>query len=148
MNFIMNLITVYTASLFICLLYMPLIINTYCMILLHVLCKNLPMYCDHLAGLPVFRRDPQDQFVNRTDKATFECFVNGSDSLTITWVKDSKPYTARNIITKDHSSTLKINRAAVADSGKYQCNATNADGNSVMSNEAELISNVHYIPNW
>ena len=101
----------------------------------------------HLAGLPVFRKHPQNQFVNRNNKVTFKCFANGSDSLSITWVKDNMPYTARNIITRDYNSTLTINRATVADSGKYQCNATNADGNSVMSDEAELISNVHFIRN-
>ena len=38
------------------------------------------------------------------------------------------------------SSSLSINRATVSDSGRYQCNATNVDGNSAVSTEAELIS--------
>jgi len=90
---------------------------------------------------------PHDQFVNNTDKVTFECSANGSDSLTITWVKNNKLYTAGEIIIGHHSSKLTINRTTVKDSGKYQCKATNADGKSAISDKAELISNVHVILN-
>ena len=98
----------------------------------------------HVAGLPVFRRHPQSQSVNSSDEVIFTCFVNGSDSLNITWVKGNIPYTTGNISTTDHSSILTIDRAIVNDSGKYQCKATNADGNSATSDEAELISNTHF----
>ena len=78
---------------------------------------------------------------------TFDCFVNGSDSLTITWEKDRRSYTS-GVTQVTHSngvsSSLTLNRARVADSGKYRCRATNADGNSVTSNEAELLSKLHY----
>jgi len=94
----------------------------------------------HVAGLPVFLSHPQDQFVNNSDKVTFECSANGSDSLHISWIKNSKSYTEGNITTRHHSSKLTINNATVADSGEYQCNATNADGNSTKSYKAELIS--------
>ncbi|XP_065918194.1 contactin-3-like isoform X2 [Dysidea avara] len=94
------------------------------------------------AGLPLFWRYPQNQFVNNNDKVTFDCFVNGSDSLTITWEKDRRSYTS-GVTQVTHSngvsSSLTLNRARVADSGKYRCRATNADGNSVTSNEAELL---------
>ena len=75
---------------------------------------------------------------------TFECFANGSDSLTITWEKDRKSYTSDVTQVTTHSngvsSSLILNRATVADSGKYQCRATNADGISAKSIQAELIS--------
>ena len=87
---------------------------------------------------------PQNQFVNNNDNAAFECFVNGSDSLNITWEKDRKLYTLgdTNVTTYSNgvSSSLTLNRATVADSGKYRCNATNVDGKSATSYEAELLS--------
>ena len=95
-------------------------------------------------GLLVLRRHPQDQFVTNSDKVVFKYFANGSDSIDITWLKNSSSLRKGSIMTSDHGSTLTINRARVADSGKYPCRATNADGDSTTSNEAELISNVHF----
>ena len=40
------------------------------------------------------------------------------------------------------SSSLTLNRATVADSGKYRCRSTNSDGNSATSDEGELLSKV------
>ena len=61
-----------------------------------------------------------------------------------TWEKDRQLYTSGVTEVTTHSngvsSSLTLNRARVADSGKYRCNATNVDGNSSTSNEAELIS--------
>ena len=76
----------------------------------------------------------------------FECFVNGSNSaLTVTWEWNKMKYNSRNIVNTNHvngvSSSLTINRAAVNDSGKYRCKATNIDEKSAESGEAELISN-------
>jgi len=92
------------------------------------------------------------QIVNDSQKAIFECFVNGSySSLTVTWEKDEKHYTSGNTENIMHSngvsSTLKLNNARVRDSGKYRCRATNVDGRSTTSNEAELISKyIHFFP--
>jgi len=97
----------------------------------------------YTAGLPVFRRHPQDQFVYNTDKVVFECFANGSDLIDITWLKNSALLRKGSIMRSDHGSKLTLRRVRVADSAKYQCRATNADGDSTTSNEAELISNVH-----
>ena len=97
----------------------------------------------HIAGSLMFRRHPQNQFVNNNNKVVFECFANGSDSVNITWLKNGASLSRGNIMASDHGSKLAINRARVSDSGKYQCRATNADGDSTTSNEAELISNVH-----
>ena len=97
------------------------------------------------ADLPLFQRHPQNQIVTNNQEVTFECFANGSDSeLTITWEKDQKPYHSKNIasviLNNGVSSSLMINRAMMEDSGKYRCNATNVDGKSSVSEEAELIS--------
>ena len=92
---------------------------------------------------PWFWRHPQNQFVNNNDKVTFDCFANGSDSLTIRWEKDRRSYTSgATQVTHNNGvgSNLTLNRATVADSCKYQCRATNADGNSATSVQAELIS--------
>ena len=105
------------------------------------------MYCyDFIttAGRPLFWKHPQDDFVNNNDEVTFECFANGSDSLTITWEKDRRSYTLGVTKVTAHnngiSSSLTLNRATVADSGKYRCRATNVDGGSTTSNEGELLS--------
>ena len=73
----------------------------------------------------------------------FECFADGSDLIDITWLKNSAPFKRGNLKTNGHGSKLTINRTREADSGKYQCRATNADGDSTISDEAELISNVY-----
>ena len=101
-------------------------------------------YCTTPAGLPVFWRHPQNQYVNNATDVLFECFANASNAtLRITWEKNTIPYTS--IVTQDtHSngvnSSLTLNRATVADSGKYRCRANNIDGESTTSSEAELIS--------
>jgi len=102
-------------------------------------------YIFYIAGLPLIQRYPLTQIVDDGQKAIFECFVNGSNSsLTVTWEKDKKHYTSGNtrdiIHSNGVSSTLTLNEATVKDSGKYRCRATNVDGKSDTSNEAELIS--------
>ena len=96
------------------------------------------------AGLPVIKKHPLIQIVNNSEKVTFDCFVTGSNNLTITWERDGNQYTSGIIKNKVHddgvNSSLTLNRAMVIDSGKYRCKATNVDGNSATSNEAELIS--------
>ena len=96
------------------------------------------------AGLPVVKRNPSTQVVNNSEKVTFECFISGSNNLNVTWEKDGNPYTSGIIKNISHSdevnSSLTLNRATVDDSGKYRCRATNVDGQSATSNEAELIS--------
>ena len=93
----------------------------------------------------MFWRHPQNKFVDNNDGLTFECFANGSDAINITWEKDRKYYSSGVTQTRIHSngvsSSLTLNRVTVADSGKYQCRATNVDGDTANSREAELLSN-------
>ena len=99
---------------------------------------------------PFFFSHPQNRFVYNNDNATFHCFINGSDSsITITWEKDRRYYSSGVIQTHSNgvSSSLTLNRATVADSGKYRCRATIVDGYSAISNEAELISKLMIILN-
>ena len=99
------------------------------------------------AGLPLFWGHPQNQFVNNNDKVTFNCFANGSDSVIITWEKDRRSYTSgvtQVTYSNGVSSSLTLNRARVADSGKYRCRATNADKKYATSNEAELLNKLYY----
>jgi len=104
------------------------------------------------AGLPIFQKHPQDQFVHQNDKVTFECFANGSDSLTITWEKDRTSYTSgvtqvTTYITTQRngvSSSLTLNGARITDSGNYRCKATNVDLISGTSEEAKLLSKLCY----
>ena len=75
----------------------------------------------------------------------FECVVTGSDTIAIVWQKDGKSLSNRNV--KVHkanngtTSNLTLDRATVKDSSKYRCKATNVDNDSILSLEAELISN-------
>ena len=104
------------------------------------------------AGLPLFQRHPQDQSVNNRQTATFECFVNGSNSkLTVTWERNRNQYNSENLENTVHSngvrSILTINTATVSDDGKYRCRATNVDGKSATSKGADLISIIDYYYN-
>ena len=98
-----------------------------------------------IVGLQLIQRHPQDQVVNNRQTATFECFVNGSNnSLTVTWERNRKQYNSGNLENTVHSngvrSILTIIAVTLSDDGKYRCNATDIDGKSVVSNEADLIS--------
>ena len=102
-------------------------------------------YISTLVGLPVIQTDPMIQIVKFNEKVKFECFVSGSSStLTVTWERNRKKNTLgniRNVINSNGvNSSLTIHKARVSHSGKYRCKATNADGKSAVSNEAELIS--------
>ena len=92
----------------------------------------------------MIKKHPLTQIVNNSEKVTFECFVNGNNNLIITWERDGNQYTSgriENIVRNDGvNSSLTLNRAMVDDSGKYRCRATNVEGMSATSNEAELIS--------
>ena len=93
-----------------------------------------------------FLRHPLDQIINNHQTATFNCLVNGSNSIDVIWEKDGRHFRNGNItINKMNdntvSSILILNRATVSDGGKYRCNATNADNDKSVSKEAELISN-------
>ena len=92
----------------------------------------------------MIKKHPLTQVVNNSEKVTFQCFVSGSNNLTVTWEKDGNHYTSGSIENKVHNdevnSSLTLNRAVVDDSGKYRCRATNVEGKSATSNEAELIS--------
>ena len=98
----------------------------------------------------MFWRHPLDQIIDNHQTATFECFVNGSDSInvfSVIWEKDGRVFSSANKNVTIHNSNngvvsnLTLNRAVVDNSGKYRCNATDVDGGSVVSTEAELISN-------
>ena len=112
--------------------------------MVRVLHLNISYYLN-TAGLPNIQTHPLTQVVNISQKVTFVCFVNGSSNLTVTWERDGSQYTLgsiKNIVHNDGvNSSLTLNRAMVADSGKYQCRATNVERKSATSNEAELISN-------
>ena len=92
----------------------------------------------------MIKKHPLTQVVNNSETVTFECFVSGSNNLTVIWERDGNQYTSgsiKNIVRSDGvNSSLTLNRATVADSGRYQCRATSVNRKSATSNEAELIS--------
>ena len=76
-----------------------------------------------------------NQIVNNNETATFECFVNGSNSIYIVWQKDGSQNITKNkdveVVSNGSSISLIIRRATVKDSGTYHCRATNDDDYSV-----------------
>ena len=76
----------------------------------------------------------------------FECAANGSESLIISWIRNNEllSNSKSNKIQNDgNKSILKIKEATVDNSGIYQCIATNADNEEVLSKPAELLSKIH-----
>ena len=95
-----------------------------------------------LATSPVFITHPQDQFIHNNEDAVFECAAIGSESLMINWTKNDK-FTLDSHFYLSNStrrSVLKVNKATVGDSGIFQCIATNADNETIVSEPAELLS--------
>jgi len=121
----------------------------YCMLFCnYTLCTIHNLYASEFflmttGGPQLFFKHPQNHFIYYNGSATFQCFANSSNTtITITWEKDKRSYSSG--VAQRHSngvsSSLTLNRATVTDSGKYRCRATNVDGNSSTSNEAELLS--------
>ena len=98
-----------------------------------------------LATSSVFTTHPQDQFIYNNEDAVFECAANGSESLTISWIKDNKfvSNSKSNKIQNDGTkSVLKVKKVTMDNSGIYWCIATNADNEEVSSKPAELFSKI------
>jgi len=101
-----------------------------------------------LATSSVFTTHPQDQFICNKGDAVFECAANGSESLNISWTRNNEHIRNShtiilNTIAKDgKKSFLRVKKATVDDSGFYQCIATHADNEVVLSNSAELLGKI------
>ena len=99
-----------------------------------------------LATSSIFITHPQDQFIHINEDAVFECVANGSESLTINWTKNvetkSRLKVSNKITNSGRRSILKVKKSRIADSGFYQCIATNADNKVVSSKAAELLSKI------
>ena len=72
----------------------------------------------------------------------FECAANGSESMTISWTKNGEPILYSHFYISDGTkrSFLEVSKATVDASGTYQCIATNADNETIVSEPAELLS--------
>ena len=97
----------------------------------------------------MYTTNPQDQYIDDKKDAVFECIAKGSESLTISWIRNNEQILTSqsnmlsiNITRNVKRSVLKVKKATVDDSGVYQCVATNADNETVLSKEAELLSKI------
>ena len=72
----------------------------------------------------------------------FECAANGSESLMINWTRNDEPILDSHFYVSNGTrrSVLEVSKAMVDDSGIYQCVATNADNETIVSKLAELLS--------
>ena len=101
-----------------------------------------------LATSSLFTTHPQYQFIHINDNAVFECAANGSESLTIKWVRNNGQIPEGRFqisnTTRDGgiTSVLKVSKSTVGDSGFYWCIATNADYEKKSSQLAELLSKI------
>ena len=90
----------------------------------------------------VFTTHPQDQFVYNNEDAVFKCAANGSESLMISWTRNNEHILFSHFYKSNSTgrSILKVNKATVDDSGIYQCIATNANDETIMSEPVKLLS--------
>ena len=102
-----------------------------------------------LATTSLFTTHPQDQFIHINEDAMFECAANGSESLTINWIRNdghdiskSRFKISSKITNGRRRSILTIKKSRTADSGFYWCIATNADNKILSSKQAELLSKI------
>ena len=97
-----------------------------------------------LATSSVFTTHPQDQFIHNNEDALFECAANGSESLMINWTRNDKLTLDLHFYMSNGTrrSVLKVNKATIDDSGIYQCIATNAGNETIVSEPAELLSKI------
>ena len=94
----------------------------------------------------MFTTHPQDQFIHNNEDAVFKCAANGSESLTISWIRNNEliSNSKSNKIQSDRmKSVLKLKKATVNNSGIYWCIATNADNEEASSKPAELLSKIY-----
>ncbi|XP_065886416.1 uncharacterized protein [Dysidea avara] len=96
------------------------------------------------AALSVFTLHPHDQTATINGNVVFECAAKGSESLNINWLKNNSTVrNTRKVDTKSSrggkGSILTIKNVTVSDMGCYQCRAINSDGETVLSNKAELL---------
>ena len=91
----------------------------------------------------MFTTHPQNQFIYNKENAGFECAANGSELLTISWIKNNNHISNSPQVVYGKRSVLKIDEATVDDTGIYQCIATNADNETILSKPAELLSEIN-----
>ena len=72
----------------------------------------------------------------------FQCAANGSELLMINWTSNDEPILFSHFYKSNGTgrSILEVNEATVNDSGIYQCIATNANDEILVSEPAELLS--------
>ena len=96
----------------------------------------------------MFTLHPRDQTATINGNVVFECAAKGSESLNINWLKNNSTVrNTRKVGTKSSrggkGSILTIKNVTVSDMGCYQCRAINSDGETVLSNKAELLSELY-----
>ena len=74
----------------------------------------------------------------------FECGAIGGESMIISWIRNDKGISNShfNISNGKSGSILEVSKATVDDGGIYQCIATNADNETIVSKPAELLSKI------
>lgn len=92
--------------------------------------------CVHNSVPPVFRQKIQNLEVNVGSPAKFECEIEEAPGVTFKWFKSGTELRHSDkcrIISRHHTSSLEIFSPAVADSGEYNCKASNRHGSDSCS---------------
>ena len=82
--------------------------------------------------VPIFTRTLQETTAKENEHLEFECEVGGSPLPQIRWLKDGQPIESdqriKQVVDGDGKAKLVIDKARIADAGKYTCEATNDAG--------------------
>ncbi|XP_045524043.1 obscurin isoform X4 [Pieris brassicae] len=86
-------------------------------------------------GRPVFTKTLEGQNIEPGENALFECDIQSSEELDVTWLKDNKPLTDKlmdrvNIVKRGSVHKLEVMHCREDDAGLYTARAQNKTGNA------------------
>ncbi|XP_047520184.1 obscurin isoform X6 [Pieris napi] len=90
---------------------------------------------DSFDGRPIFTKTLEGQNIEPGENALFECDIQSSEELDVTWLKDNKPLTDKlmdrvNVIKRGSVHKLEVKHCREDDAGLYTARAQNKTGNA------------------
>ncbi|XP_022117643.2 obscurin isoform X5 [Pieris rapae] len=86
-------------------------------------------------GRPIFTKTLEGQNIEPGENALFECEIQSSEELDVTWLKDNKPLTDKlmdrvNVVKRGSVHKLEVMHCREDDAGLYTARAQNKSGNA------------------